>query len=163
MAVANPQEAAQAARYALYVATSNTREGALPDPRLRDIGTLALTPVTDAGARWYRLTVGAEASAGDAVALLGRLRAKDPTISGSVVALPYALQVERGVPAGQVAGRLAALAGRGVFAYALRQADGSGVIYTGAFESPDQARTLADSLRAVGMAPTLVYRTGRAF
>lgn len=163
MVVANPQDAAQAARYSLYVATSNTRDGALPDPRLGSGNALALTPVVDAGTRWYRLTVGAEPTTGDAVALLGRLRAKDPTVSGSVVSLPYALLMERGVPSGQVPARLAALSGRGVFAYALRQPDGTGAIYTGAFESPDQARTLADSLRAAGLAPTLVFRTGRAF
>ncbi|MBU6367500.1 MAG: hypothetical protein KJT01_14905 [Gemmatimonadetes bacterium] len=163
MVVANPQDAAQAARYSLYVATSNTREGALPDPRLGAGNALALSPVVDAGTRWYRLTVGAEPTAGDAVALLGRLRAKDPTVSGSVVSLPYALLMERGVPAGQVPARLAALSGRGVFVYALRQPDGTGAVYTGAFESPDQARTLADSLRAAGLAPTLVFRTGRAF
>jgi hypothetical protein len=163
LAVANPEDANRAARYAIYVATSNTRDGALPDPRLRGAEATALSPVTDGGARWYRLTVGAEPSRAEATALLARLRAKDPTVSGSIVALPYAFLVERGVAAAQVPARLSALAGRGVFAYALRQGDGSGAIYTGAFESPEQARTLADSLRAVGMAPTLVYRTGRAF
>jgi hypothetical protein len=163
LTVANPEDADRAARYAIYVATSNTREGALPDPRLRGADATALSPVTDGGARWYRLTVGAEASRAEATALLARLRAQDPTVSGSIVALPYAFLVERGVTAAQVPARLSALAGRGIFAYALRQGDGSGAIYTGAFESPEQARTLADSLRAVGMAPTLVYRTGRAF
>ncbi len=163
LTVANPDDANRAARYAIYVATSNTRDGALPDPRLRGAEATALSPVTDGGARWYRLTVGAEPSRAEATALLARLRAKDPTVSGSIVALPYAFLVEQGVAAAQVPARLSALAGRGVFAYALRQGDGSGAIYTGAFESPEQARTLADSLRAVGMAPTLVYRTGRAF
>ena len=163
LTVANPEDAQRAARFAIYVATSNTREGALPDPRLRGADATALSPVTDGGARWYRLTVGAEPSRAEATALLARLRAKDPTVSGSIVALPYAFLVERGVAAAQVPARLSALAGRGVFAYALRQGDGSGAIYTGAFESPEQARTLADSLRAAGMAPTLVYRTGRAF
>jgi outer membrane biosynthesis protein TonB len=163
LTVANPDDAARAARYAIYVATSNTREGALPDPRLRGADATALSPVTDGGTRWYRLTVGAEATRADATALLARLRAQDPTVSGSIVALPYAFLVERGVAAAQVPARLTALASRGIFAYALRQGDGTGAIYTGAFESPEQARTLADSLRAVGMAPTLVYRTGRGF
>lgn len=162
-AVANPEEAPRAARFAIYVATSNTRDGALPDPRLRGAEALALSPVTDGGARWYRLTVGAEPTQGEAQALLARLRAKDPTVSGSIVSLPYAFLLERGVPTGQAAARVAALAGRGLFAYALRQPDGSASIYTGAFESPDQARTLADSLRGVAPSPTLVYRTGRAF
>jgi hypothetical protein len=48
-------------------------------------------------------------------------------------------------------------------AYALRQGDGSATLYTGAFESSWQATVLADSLRAVGVAPVLVYRTGRGF
>jgi hypothetical protein len=48
-------------------------------------------------------------------------------------------------------------------AYALLQPDGSAIVYTGAFESPTQATLLADSLRALRVAPVLVYRTGRAF
>jgi histidine ammonia-lyase len=59
--------------------------------------------------------------------------------------------------------RLAALASRGVIAYALRQKDGSAIIYAGAYETSSQAAALAVSLRAAGVAPVLVYRTGRAF
>jgi hypothetical protein len=52
---------------------------------------------------------------------------------------------------------------RGVPAYALRQADGSATVYAGAFEAPEQSALLAQSLRQLGLAPTLVYRTGRVF
>ena len=52
---------------------------------------------------------------------------------------------------------------QGILAYPMLQPDGKITLFTGAFESPVQAITLADSLRALGMTPVLAYRTGRAF
>ena len=77
--------------------------------------------------------------------------------------MPYALRIARGVTPTLIPTRLAELANRGIIAYALLQPDGSANVYTGAFESPMQATPLADSLRALRVAPVLVYRTGRAF
>jgi hypothetical protein len=55
-----------------------------------------------------------------------------------------------------------ALRARGVTVYPLSRGDGTVALYAGAFETPDEAALLAQSLRAAGLAPTLVYRTGRS-
>jgi len=161
--VANPTDSASASRYAVYFATANTRSGAMPDPKVRALEAVALSPVMEGNEQWYRVTVGAATSRADAEALLSRLRTDKVIGSGSIVSVPFAFRVESKVTTNLVPTRLAALATRGIIAYALRQEDGSATIYTGAFESPLQATALADSLRAAGVAPVLVYRTGRGF
>jgi hypothetical protein len=162
-AIANPTDSSTASRYAVYFATANTRAGAMPDPKVRSLEAVALSPVMEGNEQWYRVTVGAAASRADAEALLSRLRNEKVIGSGSIVSVPFAFRVESKVTTSLVPTRLAALATRGIIAYALRQGDGSATIYTGAFESPLQATALADSLRAAGVAPVLVYRTGRGF
>jgi hypothetical protein len=52
---------------------------------------------------------------------------------------------------------------RQVAAYPLLQPSGRATIYVGAFETPEAAAPLLAALRARGIAPTLVYRTGRSF
>ncbi len=161
--IANPGDSASASRYAVYFATANTRSGAMPDPKVRALEAVALSPVLEGNEQWYRVTVGAATSRADAEALLSRLRSEKVIGSGSIVAVPFAFRVESKVTTNLVPTRLAALATRGIIAYSLLQGDGSATIYTGAFESPLQATALADSLRAAGVAPVLVYRTGRGF
>lgn len=161
--VANPADSAAAARYAVYFATANTRAGAMPDPKVRALEAVALSPVMEGTEQWFRVTVGAASERAEAEALLTRLRNEKVIGSGSIVSVPLAFRIETKVTTPLVPTRLAALATRGVFAYALRQTDGSATIYTGAYESPSQAIPLAESLRAAGVAPVLVYRTGRAF
>jgi len=161
--IANPADSALAARYAVYFATANTRSGAMPDSKVRALEAVALSPVLEGNEQWFRVTVGAATSRADAEGLLARLRTDKVIGSGSIVSVPFAFRVESKVTTNLVPTRLAALTTRGIMAYALRQDDGSATIYTGAFESPLQATALADSLRAVGVAPVLVYRTGRGF
>jgi len=161
--IANPGDSASAARYAVYFATANTRSGAMPDSKVRALEAVALSPVLEGNEQWFRVTVGAATSRADAEGLLARLRADKVIGSGSIVSVPFAFRVESKLTTSLVPTRLAALATRGIIAYALRQDDGSATIYTGAFETPLQATALADSLRAVGVAPVLVYRTGRGF
>ena len=161
--IANPADSALAARYAVYFATANTRSGAMPDSKVRALEAVALSPVLEGNEQWFRVTVGAATSRADAEGLLARLRTDKVIGSGSIVSVPFAFRVESKVTTNLVPTRLAALGTRGIMAYALRQDDGSATIYTGAFESPLQATALADSLRAVGVAPVLVYRTGRGF
>jgi hypothetical protein len=163
LTVDNPADSAVAARFAVYFATANTRAAAMPDARLRALEAVALSPVLDGTEQWFRVTVGATASRPEAEGLLAKLRADKLIGAGSIVSVPFALRLESKVSAAMVKQRLDALAGRGILGYALRQPDGSATIYTGAFESPTQATALADSLRAVGVAPVLAYRTGRAF
>lgn len=163
LSIANPSDSASAARYAVYFATANTRAAAMPDPKVRALEAVALSPVMEGSEQWYRVTVGAAAARTDAEALLARLRGEKIIGSGSIVSVPLAFRIETNVTGSLVPTRLAALASRGVIAYALRQNDGSATIYTGAYETPSQATALADSLRVAGVAPVLVYRTGRAF
>ncbi len=159
----NPADSTGAARYAVYFATANTRAAAMPDARIRALDAVALSPVADGDEQWFRVTVGASATRAQAESLLTKLRTQNIVGSGSIVSVPFALRLERNVTPTQVPARLADLAARGIIAYALLQPTGGAHVYTGAFESPSQATVLADSLRALRIAPVLVYRTGRAF
>ncbi len=161
--VANPADSANASRYAIYVATANTREAAMPDARVKALSAVAMSPVPEGAEPWFRVTVGAATTRASAEAQLNKLRADKIVGAGSILSVPYAIRLETGLAAGSVSIRLAELTKRGLMAYALQQADGSATVYTGAFESPNQATTLADSLRALGITPVLVYRTGRTF
>jgi len=163
LTVENAADSASASRYAVYFATANTRAAAMPDARVRALDAVALSPVAEGNEQWFRVTVGASSTRAQAESLLTKLRAQKIVGSGSIVSVPYALRLERNVTPTLVPTRLAVLANRGIIAYALLQPDGSANVYTGAFESPMQATPLADSLRALRVAPVLVYRTGRAF
>jgi hypothetical protein len=85
------------------------------------------------------------------------------TLAGTVVQVPYAFLIESNVPAAAVSGMVATYADRGQPVYALRQSDGTAQLYAGAFEFPEQAILFAESLRAAGLTPVLVYRKGRVF
>ncbi len=161
--VVNAADSAAAARFAIYVATANTRAAAMPDGRVRALSAVAMSPVPEGSEPWFRVTVGAATTRAAAEALLARLRTDNVVGSGSILNVPFALRLETGVAAGALDGRLADFTQRGLMVYALQQADGSATMYTGAFETPIQATTLADSLRALGIAPVLAYRTGRMF
>lgn len=163
LVIDNPADSAIASRYAVYFATANTRAAAMPDARVRDLDAVALSPVADGNEQWFRVTVGASASKAQAEALLTKLRAQKIVGSGSILDVPFALRLAKGISPALIPTQLAELAARGIVAYALLQPDGDATVYTGAFESPTQALMLADSLRALRVAPVLVYRTGRAF
>ena len=163
LTVENAADSASASRYAVYVATANTRAAAMPDVRMRALDAVALSAVAEGNEQWFRVTVGATATRAQAESLLTALRAQKIVGSGSIVSVPYALRLARNVTPTLIPTQLAELANRGIIAYALLQPDGSATVYTGAFESPMQATPLADSLRALRVAPVLVYRTGRAF
>jgi hypothetical protein len=53
-------------------------------------------------------------------------------------------------------------ASRGLPVYTLMQDDGGARIYAGAFTTASQSGELIKSLRAAGLKPVLVYRTGSA-
>jgi hypothetical protein len=163
LTVDNAADSASASRYAVYFATANTRAAAMPDARVRALDAVALSPVAEGEEQWFRVTVGAAATRAQAESLLTKLRAQKIIGSGSIVSVPFALRLARNVTPTDIPTQLADLANRGIMAYALLQPDGSAIVYTGAFESPTQATLLADSLRALRVAPVLVYRTGRAF
>jgi hypothetical protein len=163
LTIANPADSATASRFAIFYTQANTRAEALKDERLKAQPALAVSPVTLDGTEWFRVFVGASPDADGANMLLAQLRAAKIVGGGNISSVPLALRLEGGVAATAVAARLADYQKRGILAYALQQANGSATLFTGAFESPAQATTLADSLRALGRIPVLAYRTGRAF
>ena len=162
-AIANPADSAIASRYAVFYTSANTRRQALADVRLTSQPALAIAPVLLDGAEWFRVFIGASTDRDGANILLAQLRAANIISGGNVTIVPFALRLEGGVPATSIGTRVTEYGKRGIMAYALQQSNGSATLYTGAFESPAQASTLADSLRALGITPVLAYRTGRAF
>ena len=162
-AIENPADSSSAARYAIFLTAANTRKDALADARLQGQSALAVAPVLLDGAVWYRVFLGAAAARPGADSLLTQLRSKRVVNGGAVADVPLAFRLEQNVAPATVATRLAELNKRGILAYALRQANGNDMIYTGAFETPAQATILADSLRALGITPVLTFRTGRVF
>jgi hypothetical protein len=117
------------------------------------------------GARWFKVIGGAFATRAAADSLLAGLRRRRVLDggSGTVVRLPYAFLIESGVKETAVPGMLAQYADRGQPVYALRQPDGTAWLLAGAFESLEQSSLYAESLRASGIKPVLVYRKGRTF
>jgi len=160
--LANPADEANAARFAIFYTSANTRDEALVDARLQGLPALAVTPVMLDGAPWFRVFIGASKDMDGAKILLAQLRARKLIGGGNLTSVPYALRLEGGVATQFVAGRIAQYGRRGILAYSLQQANGSATLYTGAFESPAQAIMLSDSLRALGLTPVLAFRTGRA-
>ena len=163
LSAVNPADSASAARYAIFYTQANTRADALKDERLKAQPALAVSPVLLDGTEWYRVFIGASPDAESANMLLAQLRTAKVVGGGNVASVPYALRLEGDVTAQQVTARITVYQQRGILAYALQQTNGKAILYTGAFESPAQATTLADSLRARGVTPVLAFRTGRAF
>lgn len=170
--IANPNDSATAAAYAVELSTTNTQAGAIlkvrgdtarGDSTLLPAGTFA--PVLIRGARWFKVYAGAYSKRASADSLLALLRRRGvlDTLAGTVVQVPYAFLIESNVPAAAVDGMVATYADRGQPVYALRQSDGTAQLYAGAFEFPEQAVLFAESLRAAGLTPVLVYRKGRVF
>lgn len=165
LTVANPGDSLGAAAYSVYVTGSNAAEGATLEPRdARELPLIALTPVLQDGAPFYRLFVGAypTAAAAESLRTVMRRRALLGDSTGEIKRTPYALRVADNVPATEVAQRVADLAKRSIPVYPMSRGDGTVALYAGAFETPDQAAWLARALRAAGLTPTLVYRTGRS-
>jgi hypothetical protein len=163
LAVRNPADSGRAAAFTLYLAGASTAEGAtLAGADSTTATTAALTPQLEDGAPWWRLFVGAYPTRQRAEAALAGLRERGVVGSGSgaVVRAPYALLVGEGLAAADASARADALARRGVRTYALARGDGTVALYAGAFERPADAAYLGEALKAAGVAPALVFRTG---
>jgi hypothetical protein len=147
---------------------ANTQAGAILKLQQdgKNLPAATFAPVLDSqGSRWFKVIGGAYANRADADSLLAGLRRRKvlDAGSGSVVRLPFAFLIETGVVAQAVPGMVAQYADRGQPVYALRQEDGTAWLLVGAFESLDQSGLYAESLRASGVTPVLVYRKGRTF
>jgi hypothetical protein len=165
--VINPEDSASAAVYAVELMAANTQAGAIlklqQDGKILPAATFA--PVLIQNARWFKVIAGAYTRRVEADSLLIGLRRRRvlDAASGTVVRLPFAFLIDSGVPSGAVAGMVATYGDRGQPVYALRQPNGSAWLFAGAFESPAQSSLFAESLRASGITPVLVYRKGRSF
>jgi hypothetical protein len=165
----NPLDSAAAAQFAVELVATNTAAGANSWIRERGIQLAGLTvsPVLlgAGGSRWHKVIAGAWRDRTGADSLLAALRDEDVLRAGAgaVVRVPLALLLETDVPRSAAAERVAAMAVRGVAAYALLQDDGSVRLFTGAFETAAAAVPLDAELRAAGFTPQVAYRTGRTF
>jgi hypothetical protein len=166
-------DSANGATYAVRVATYSTFPEALRALRKLRPGHPAVTiaPIVRANepagtkaaaAPVFALMVGAEHT----MPPLDTVVAHWPFHSGFapsiVVHAPFALLLAGGLPVDSARRLASSLVNRGVPAYVLTTPAGGGRVYAGAFDSADQAAPLATSLRAIGLAPVVAYRTGRA-
>jgi hypothetical protein len=168
-AIVNPGDSAIAANFAVELVAANTPSGANSGLAMRGVElpapTLAPVALGSDGRPWFRALTGAWRERGEAEAFLATLRARGLVRGnvGRVLRVPYALLLATGVSTEEVPAALAGWAARGVPAYALLQDDGRARLYVGAFETFDQSVLLASSLRDVGVAPRVAFRTGRTF
>jgi hypothetical protein len=160
--VINPRDSAAPARFTVLLSTFPSAERA----RVRltrdapDVPAATLTPA-GTGQR-HQYVGGAYLDRAQADSLLGRLRRRGAVGSrgGSVVDRPFAFLLREGVPRDSAADVARGFRERRVPAYALVQPNGTVRLYSGAFETAAQANAATGSLLAVGVQPTLAYRTG---
>jgi hypothetical protein len=164
--VANPGDSAQSMAFAVELMAANTQAGAIfrlqQDGKTLPAETFA--PVLIQGAPWFKVVGGAYQTHAGADSLLASLGRQKKLLGGeSVVRLPFAFLIDSGVPAAAVSEMVAEHVNRGQPIYGLLQANGTAWLLAGAFESPEQSSLYAESLRAAGTTPVLVYRKGRMF
>jgi hypothetical protein len=166
---ANPADSAAAAEFAVELMQANTEDGAtLELRRHRDaLPAVTIAPVATGERRviWYKVIAGAypEARQADSLLRAARMRRVLTESAGLLVRLPLALLVDSVPARGAVARVVRQHVSRGVPAYALVQSDGRALVYAGAFARAEESDVLAGQLRASGLRPVLVYRTGRIF
>jgi hypothetical protein len=165
LAPANPTDSATASAFAVILENTNGLTGAIVDMRSKYSRVPAGSYALDLRTRYYKLVAGAYQTRAGADSLLTELRTRKVLAVGfgAVVFLPYAFLVDTNVAAADVAPRLARAAARAQPVYALRQANGTVNFYFGAYESPQEASLAVPAARRAGLAPTLVFRTGRVF
>jgi hypothetical protein len=170
---ANVNDSAIAAAFSVELLVANTAEGANLFVRKNGaaLPAAAVSPVRIGPelATWYRVTAGAYTRRGQADSLLLALRESRVLPNDSaehVMRTPLALLVDSVPSQGGIVDALRAAvqkyAARGLPVYTLMQNDGSARIYAGAFATAGQSAELIRSLRAAGLQPVLVFRTGSA-
>jgi hypothetical protein len=169
IAVTNPGDSAAAVAWTVEIIKANTEAGATLKVRddLADTPGATWSPVVLAGdsVRWYRVTAGAFAAREGADSLLRSLRARGLVAAGGgdVIRAPFSLVLEPALARDSARAVVARWAARGVDALAMERDAGTVDVVAGVFETPEQAAILATSLQAAGIAPAVVYRTGRVF
>jgi hypothetical protein len=167
----NPADTSSIAPFAVEVMAANTVTGAnsflSENSRSALLIGATLSPVASGGSSsvWYKVVIGASHVRAGADSLLGALRWEGLVSSdqGRVVQVPYALLLASGLERRQAVRLLDAWRQRGFNPYLLVQGDQTVSVLAGAFETTAQAAALASALRAAGVAPVLVFRTGRTY
>lgn len=164
----NPAESLAAVGYTVLLESNNTIAGAIFRQR-KDAGRLpaaTYVPLLVDGSIWYQTRVGAFPTVAQADSLLQALRRSGrfgDSLSGRVVRARYAFLLDSAVSLTAAPAIIAQHAARDEPVYGLRQRDGTVRLYLGAFETPQEAIPLADTLRARRIDAPLVFRTGRVF
>jgi hypothetical protein len=166
---ANPRDSARAAAWSVELKSFATPAGAVMELEAQQevLPAATFAPMVDGDIRWFPLIGGAYPDSAGAIALLNTLRSHgmlrtEPGYS-PVKRRPFAFLVQAKVRPDSAAPAVASYIERGLPVYALQQTDGTATLYAGAFQTPEQAALLAESLKGAGITPTLVYRTGRPF
>jgi hypothetical protein len=170
LAIANPADSANASPFAVQIAMVNAEDGAALHLRAggSDFPASTYAPVSrgaDSGT-WYKVVTGAYADRTRAAQLLTFLRQRGsvPPGWGSVIRAPLALQLASAPSSTEAAAVIADFQSRKVPVYGLLQRDGSIRIYSGAFETADEAALAKSALKSTkNIDATLVYRVGRAY
>jgi hypothetical protein len=170
---ANPVDSPAASPFSVELLVANTAEGANLFVRKNGAALPAAAvspvPIGPERATWYRVTAGAYTRRDQADSLLRALRESGLLANDSVehvMQTPLALLVDSVPTQGGIVEAVRAAvqkyAARGLPVYALMQDGGGARIYAGAFTAASQSAELIKSLRAAGLKPVLVYRTGSA-
>jgi SPOR domain len=170
---ANVNDSGVAAGFSVELLVANTAEGANLFVRKNGAALPAAAvspvPIGPERATWYRVTAGAYTRKDQADSLLRALRESGLLANDSVDHVkrtPLALLVDSVPTQGGIVDAVRAAvqkyAARGLPVYTLMQDDGGARIYAGAFVTAAQSAELIKSLRAAGLKPVLVYRTGSA-
>jgi hypothetical protein len=166
--VVNPGDSAAALRFSVELVAANSLAGAnstlTPRGDPYPLPTVAPVVLGTAPTVWYRVMVGAWATAQEAEGWLARQRQLGLLRGsvGRVVHTPFALQLFDG-PREEALVQSAQLGSEDVLVYVLETDDGRVRVLAGAFETANQAYWFAAHLRERGLAPRLAYRTGRTF
>jgi hypothetical protein len=170
LVVSNPADSVAASPFAVQIAMVDTEDGAAARVRSGGgdfpVGTYA--PVVRGADRgtWYKVVTGAYVDRVRADSLLAFVRRRGlvPQGWGSVIRAPFGLQIDSAASRTQAAPIIADYESRKIPVYGLLQRDGSVRIYTGAFETPDEAALFKSALKSTkNIDATLAYRVGRAY
>jgi len=169
----NIADSASAAAFAVELLVANTPEGAnfvvRENRAALPSATVAPIPIGPERTTWYKVIAGAYTRRSEADSLLLALRTSNiltDSASGNVLRVPLALLIDsvesQGGMSDAVNAAIGKYAAQELSVYPLLQNDGGARLYSGAFERPQDAAELLKTLRAAGLKPVLVYRTGRA-
>jgi hypothetical protein len=160
----NPGDTARAAAFAVELAlVDEPAARRLYRNRPPNLLSATIAPVAGDSVLSYRVASGAFTRRSTAANMLTELRTGGTLAAtgGVVMRLPYAVQLESGVPRDSLRAVLNRFRARDISAYALAQPNGSSHIYVGAFATPNEARALLADLQAAGVPAALAVRIGR--